>query len=83
MCTDTCFNVLVQAFQETIEIFQQKNESFKNALKEVEEVSASVAPQFFPLQPIPSLHSLTLRTYIYLPTERRAGEACPPMDPRQ
>lgn len=64
MCTDTCFNVLVQAFQETIEIFQQKNESFKNALKEVEEVSASVTPQFFPLRPIQSLCSLTLRTYI-------------------
>lgn len=32
-----------QAFQETIEIFQQKNESFKNALKEGEEVSVSVA----------------------------------------
>ncbi|XP_041651324.1 FYVE, RhoGEF and PH domain-containing protein 4a isoform X3 [Cheilinus undulatus] len=29
----------IKAFQETIEIFQQKNESFKNALKEVEEVS--------------------------------------------
>lgn len=83
MCTDTCFNVLVQAFQETIEIFQQKNESFKNALKEVEEVSASVTPQFSPLQPTQSLCSLTLRTYIYLPTECRAGEACPPMDPRQ
>uniref|UniRef100_A0A3P9Q9Y4 FYVE, RhoGEF and PH domain containing 4a n=1 Tax=Poecilia reticulata TaxID=8081 RepID=A0A3P9Q9Y4_POERE len=27
------------AFQETIDIFQQKNESFKNALKDVEEVS--------------------------------------------
>lgn len=48
MCTDACFDVLVQAFQETIEIFQQKNESFKNALKDVEEVSASVTPQFFP-----------------------------------
>lgn len=31
-----------QAFQETIEVFQQKNESFKNALKEVEEVSVGV-----------------------------------------
>ncbi|XP_062419073.1 FYVE, RhoGEF and PH domain-containing protein 4a isoform X1 [Pungitius pungitius] len=29
----------IKAFQETIEIFQQKNESFKNALKDVEEVS--------------------------------------------
>uniref|UniRef100_A0A3P9GZE5 FYVE, RhoGEF and PH domain containing 4a n=1 Tax=Oryzias latipes TaxID=8090 RepID=A0A3P9GZE5_ORYLA len=29
----------IKAFQETIEVFQQKNESFKNALKEVEEVS--------------------------------------------
>uniref|UniRef100_H3CTQ5 FYVE, RhoGEF and PH domain containing 4a n=1 Tax=Tetraodon nigroviridis TaxID=99883 RepID=H3CTQ5_TETNG len=33
----------LKAFQETIEIFQQKNESFKNALKEGEEVSVSVA----------------------------------------
>lgn len=39
----------LQAFQETIEIFQQKNESFKNALREVGEVSASVAPHLFPL----------------------------------
>uniref|UniRef100_A0A665U0B8 FYVE, RhoGEF and PH domain containing 4a n=1 Tax=Echeneis naucrates TaxID=173247 RepID=A0A665U0B8_ECHNA len=30
---------VLQAFQKTIEIFQQKNESFKNALKDVEEVS--------------------------------------------
>ncbi|XP_031712517.1 FYVE, RhoGEF and PH domain-containing protein 4a isoform X2 [Anarrhichthys ocellatus] len=29
----------IKAFQETIEIFQQKNESFKNALREVDEVS--------------------------------------------
>ncbi|XP_017274539.1 FYVE, RhoGEF and PH domain-containing protein 4a isoform X3 [Kryptolebias marmoratus] len=29
----------IKALQETIEIFQQKNESFKNALKEVEDVS--------------------------------------------
>ncbi|CAK6960158.1 FYVE%2C RhoGEF and PH domain-containing protein 4a isoform X1 [Scomber scombrus] len=29
----------IKAFQETIEIFQQKNESFKNASKDVEEVS--------------------------------------------
>ncbi|XP_028263256.1 FYVE, RhoGEF and PH domain-containing protein 4 isoform X3 [Parambassis ranga] len=29
----------IKAFQETIEIFQQKNESFKNALKDAEEVS--------------------------------------------
>ncbi|XP_029377860.1 FYVE, RhoGEF and PH domain-containing protein 4a isoform X2 [Echeneis naucrates] len=29
----------ITAFQKTIEIFQQKNESFKNALKDVEEVS--------------------------------------------
>ncbi|TMS05996.1 FYVE, RhoGEF and PH domain-containing protein 4 [Larimichthys crocea] len=29
----------IKAFQATIEIFQQKNESFKNALKDVEEVS--------------------------------------------
>ncbi|XP_039663628.1 FYVE, RhoGEF and PH domain-containing protein 4a isoform X1 [Perca fluviatilis] len=29
----------IKAFQETIEIFQQKNESFKNALKDVDEVS--------------------------------------------
>ncbi|XP_041853882.1 FYVE, RhoGEF and PH domain-containing protein 4a isoform X2 [Melanotaenia boesemani] len=29
----------IKAFQETIEIFQQKNESFKNALKDEEEVS--------------------------------------------
>ncbi|XP_029008723.1 FYVE, RhoGEF and PH domain-containing protein 4a isoform X4 [Betta splendens] len=29
----------IKAFQETISIFQQKNESFKNALKDVEEVS--------------------------------------------
>lgn len=29
----------IKAFQKTIEIFQQKNESFKNALKDVEEVS--------------------------------------------
>uniref|UniRef100_A0A3Q3VWS7 Uncharacterized protein n=1 Tax=Mola mola TaxID=94237 RepID=A0A3Q3VWS7_MOLML len=29
----------IKAFHETIEIFQQKNESFKNALKDVEEVS--------------------------------------------
>ncbi|CAF98861.1 unnamed protein product, partial [Tetraodon nigroviridis] len=31
----------LKAFQETIEIFQQKNESFKNALKEGEEVSSA------------------------------------------
>ena len=35
-----------QAFHDTIEIFQQKNESFKNALKDVEEVSVSVVPDF-------------------------------------
>ncbi|XP_047248130.1 FYVE, RhoGEF and PH domain-containing protein 4a isoform X2 [Girardinichthys multiradiatus] len=29
----------IKAFRQTIEIFQQKNESFKNALKDVEEVS--------------------------------------------
>ncbi|XP_033491148.2 FYVE, RhoGEF and PH domain-containing protein 4a isoform X3 [Epinephelus lanceolatus] len=29
----------IKAFQETIEIYQQKNESFKNALKEMEQVS--------------------------------------------
>ncbi|XP_042351885.1 FYVE, RhoGEF and PH domain-containing protein 4a [Plectropomus leopardus] len=29
----------IKAFQKTIEIFQQKNESFKNALKDVEQVS--------------------------------------------
>ncbi|XP_054889910.1 FYVE, RhoGEF and PH domain-containing protein 4a isoform X5 [Poeciliopsis prolifica] len=29
----------IKAFRETIDIFQQKNESFKNALKDVEEVS--------------------------------------------
>ncbi|XP_022605658.1 FYVE, RhoGEF and PH domain-containing protein 4 isoform X2 [Seriola dumerili] len=29
----------IKAFQKTIEIFQQKNESFKNALKDAEEVS--------------------------------------------
>ncbi|CAJ1057156.1 FYVE%2C RhoGEF and PH domain-containing protein 4a isoform X1 [Xyrichtys novacula] len=29
----------IKAFQETIEVFQQKNESFKNALKDMEEVS--------------------------------------------
>ncbi|XP_040893475.1 FYVE, RhoGEF and PH domain-containing protein 4a isoform X7 [Toxotes jaculatrix] len=29
----------IKAFQQTIEIFQQKNESFKNALKDAEEVS--------------------------------------------
>lgn len=39
----------LQAFQETIEVFQQKNESFKNALKEVGEVSASVASHLFDL----------------------------------
>uniref|UniRef100_A0A665U0Q1 FYVE, RhoGEF and PH domain containing 4a n=1 Tax=Echeneis naucrates TaxID=173247 RepID=A0A665U0Q1_ECHNA len=31
----------ITAFQKTIEIFQQKNESFKNALKDVEEVSVT------------------------------------------
>lgn len=36
-----------QAFQATIEIFQQKNESFKNALKDVEEVSVSVTSQLY------------------------------------
>lgn len=36
---------VLQAFQETIEIFQQKNESFKNALKDVEEVSVSVTSE--------------------------------------
>lgn len=40
--TSMCFYFL-QALQETIEIFQQKNESFKNALKDVEDVSVSVA----------------------------------------
>ncbi|KAG7523468.1 FYVE, and PH domain-containing 4 isoform X1 [Solea senegalensis] len=29
----------IKAFQKTIEVFQQKNESFKNALKDVDEVS--------------------------------------------
>lgn len=38
------FFFFFQAFHETIEIFQQKNESFKNALKDVEEVSVSVVP---------------------------------------
>uniref|UniRef100_A0A3Q1ARJ4 FYVE, RhoGEF and PH domain containing 4a n=1 Tax=Amphiprion ocellaris TaxID=80972 RepID=A0A3Q1ARJ4_AMPOC len=33
----------IKAFQETIEIFQLKNESFKNAQKDVEEVSVSKA----------------------------------------
>ena len=36
---------VLQAFRKTIEIFQQKNESFKNALKDVEEVSVSVPSQ--------------------------------------
>lgn len=31
----------LQAFQETIEIFHQKNETFKSASKDVEEVSVS------------------------------------------
>lgn len=44
---DFCF--AHQAFQETIEIFQQKNESFKNALKDVEEVSVSVVPELLQL----------------------------------
>lgn len=35
--------ILFQAFQETIEIFVQKNESFKNALKDGDEVSVSFA----------------------------------------
>lgn len=34
--------ILFQAFQAIIEIFQQKNESFKNALKDMDEVSVSV-----------------------------------------
>lgn len=38
---------ITQAVRETIEIFQQKNESFKNALKDVEEVSVSVASGFY------------------------------------
>ncbi len=39
---------ILQAFQETIGIFQQKNESFKNALKDVEEVSVSVTSKSHP-----------------------------------
>ncbi|CAG5958514.1 unnamed protein product [Menidia menidia] len=35
----TLLSIPSQAFQQTIEIFQQKNESFKNAQKDVEEVS--------------------------------------------
>lgn len=41
------FFLSVKAFQATIEIFQQKNESFKNALKDVEEVSVSVTSQLY------------------------------------
>uniref|UniRef100_A0A3Q4HUS7 FYVE, RhoGEF and PH domain containing 4a n=1 Tax=Neolamprologus brichardi TaxID=32507 RepID=A0A3Q4HUS7_NEOBR len=37
------FSSSINAFQATIEIFQQKNESFKNALKDVDEVSVSKA----------------------------------------
>lgn len=50
MCSEShvCLIFLfLQAFQETIEIFQQKNESFKNALKDVEEVSVSVTPELY------------------------------------
>uniref|UniRef100_A0A3Q4HKS1 FYVE, RhoGEF and PH domain containing 4a n=1 Tax=Neolamprologus brichardi TaxID=32507 RepID=A0A3Q4HKS1_NEOBR len=35
------FSSSINAFQATIEIFQQKNESFKNALKDVDEVSVT------------------------------------------
>ena len=38
VCVCVCVH---QAFQETIDIFQLKNESFKMAAKEVEEVSVS------------------------------------------
>lgn len=74
----------LQAFQETIEIFQQKNESFKNALKEVGEVSASVATHFFSpiwfnLTPA-CLRDLAL---VDVPADGRAGQASASMDPRQ
>lgn len=39
--------ILFQAFQETIEIFVQKNESFKNALKDGDEVSVSFARKVY------------------------------------
>ncbi|XP_056908555.1 FYVE, RhoGEF and PH domain-containing protein 4a isoform X4 [Takifugu flavidus] len=40
----------LKAFQETIEIFVQKNESFKNALKDGDEVSVSFARKVYVLE---------------------------------
>lgn len=74
------FVFVLQAFRETIGIFQQKNESFKNALKDVEEVSVSVTSELLNT----FLHFQTFYwKQVYLDTERRAGETSPSLDPWQ
>lgn len=88
MCSEShlCLIFLfLQAFQETIEIFQQKNESFKNALKDVEEVSVSVTPELYARSSSVDIFLQRHTEYMcfYLTIERRAGEACPSLDSRQ
>jgi len=56
---------LSQAFQRTIEIFQQKNESFKNALKDEEEVSVSVTSKLF-TQKNPSTPFCAVTQYVFI-----------------
>lgn len=74
-----------QAFRQTIEVFQQKNESFKNALKDAEEVSVSVVwktcLQVLNMSTLTPCH--TDSDGFHVLTESRAGEASSPMDPRQ
>lgn len=64
----TCLRPLLlfdfQAFQETISIFQQKNESFKSALKDVEEVSVGVASNT--LAPVNCWHRGDERVFVLM-----------------
>uniref|UniRef100_A0A3B5B162 FYVE, RhoGEF and PH domain-containing protein 4-like n=1 Tax=Stegastes partitus TaxID=144197 RepID=A0A3B5B162_9TELE len=71
----------IKAFQETIEIFQQKNESFKNAQKDVEEVSVSVTSGLYTLKLSTHFHTIMLSLFFYFNAESRAGEARSSLDP--
>lgn len=62
------FCCIIQAFLETIDIFNQKNETFKTAFKDAEEnVSLSVAARPFTF----ALHSFTIHK-----TSRHVMELC-------
>lgn len=60
------FVFVLQAFQQTIGIFQQKNESFKNALKDVEQVSVSVTSKLYTHTVKLSLFCTVIRSMFFL-----------------